>query len=113
METDYLRIMDDFDARHIFTRLQFYSRDASHSKEVSFGGLKADSKEHKWEEETLEFHELKTKVNLTFYILPTGVKDELDKHTLEMEVSGEEKAREKTLEKIWAETGINVRKYKS
>jgi hypothetical protein len=113
MEDTYLRIMDDFDARHIFDRLQFYSRDASHSKEVIFGGLKGDRVEHKWEEETLEFLELQTKVKMTFYTLPTGVKGELPRHTLEMEISGEDKAKEKTLEKLWVETGIEVAKYKS
>lgn len=42
MEAIYLRIMDDFDARHIYRKLQFYSRNSHNEKEVRFGGLKAD-----------------------------------------------------------------------
>ncbi|MDP3026264.1 MAG: hypothetical protein Q8N63_01040 [Nanoarchaeota archaeon] len=52
MESTYLRIGDDFNARQIYRRLQFYSRDAHNSNEVSVGECKADNIRHQWREKT-------------------------------------------------------------
>jgi len=74
METDYFKIANDFDARHIYYGLQFYSRDNHNSNEVIFGHLEADKLKHEWEGETLKFPNLGTEVKLTFYNIPREIK---------------------------------------
>ncbi len=111
METAYLSITDDFDARHVYRKLQFYSRDAHNSNKVRFGNLKSDNVKHEWEEETLEFLTLGTEVKLTFYSFPCeNPKGSLARHTLEIEISGEEQARRDTIRKLEVITGIKISK---
>ena len=109
MESIYLRVSDDFDARQIYRRLQFYSRDAHNSNEVSVGERKADNIRHQWREEKLEFLELRTEVKLTYYSSPNEIPEkDLAIHTLEIEISGEEQARKDTMKKLEMIIGIKI-----
>jgi hypothetical protein len=113
MEYTYLRILDNHDARGIFLGLQFYSRNMDNNQEVKVRELGVDKNEHRWEEETLEFPGLKTQVKLIFYNLMDVDKKGLPIHTLEMELFGEHQAREDTLKRLEAVTGIDISKYKT
>lgn len=110
----HLNVIDDFDARKIFEGLRSYSRGVHNKKEVQVkeGSKKADRVNYRWQEETLEFLDLKTEARLTYYNFPSEIPGQsLPLHTLEIEVSGGEQAIIETVKKISGKTGINLEKY--
>jgi len=112
MKTTYLDITDDFEARKIYEKTYSYSRASSNTKEITFEKPQADNKEHKWREENLEFLNLNTKVKLIFYSFPNEIpKEGLAMHTLEIEILGQEQARNDTMRKLEMITGRNIEQY--
>jgi len=115
METTY-KIIDDFDARCIYRRLKFYSRDAHNSNKVKFGELKferleydSDNLKHDSEKETLDFIELGTRVKLNFKSYPCEHPEgKLATHILEIEILGEEQANKDTVRKLETITGTKI-----
>lgn len=109
MESIYLKIIKDFDARKIYENIYIYSRGAYNSKEVRNIIGRADNINHQWREEIIEFIELQTKVKLTYYSYPNELPGkELALHTLEIEILGEEQAKEDTIKILERITGINI-----
>lgn len=109
MGTTYLHIADDFDARKIFENAIFYAKCRGYNDIEASDDSKADRLEHKWEEETLNFIDLKTTAKFTYYSLPSGIpKKPLPIHTLEIEISGEDEARKLTIRKLKVITWIKI-----
>lgn len=111
MGTTHLYIADDFDARNIYRNAIFYAKCRGYTDVEASDDPKADKLEHKWEEETLNFIDLKTSAKLTYYSFSSeNPKKPLPIHTLEIEVSGEDEAREATIRKLEIITGIKIKR---
>ncbi len=104
-EKHYLKITEDFDARHIYDGLEFHYKDKFNT-DIIEKKFKADDN-HKWREQNLEFVNLQTKVKLIYRSFPNEIpKQGLPEHTLEIEISGKKQSREDTIDKIKAITGV-------
>lgn len=108
-ESSYISITDDFKARKIYERMQFYIRDSSNKEEVEILKSIADNKNHQWREETYKFKGINSEVKLTFYSFPSEMpQKELPLHTLEIAIFGEEETRKSSKDKLEEITGISI-----
>jgi len=113
MATIHINVTDDFDARKIFECMVSYSRGRYNKDKIEFHKPTADRTDHDdhWEEEIYDFLDLKTTSRLKLHSYHTKpIYKGLSSHTLEIEVSGEEQAREKTIRQLEIITGIRIKK---
>jgi len=104
-----INIKKDFDAKKFYEGMVFYSR-AKHNQNKIEYAFSADRVNHEWEQETYKFKDLNTCAKLKLITHQKQVNNKgLVQHTLEIEFSGEQQARQKTLKRIQGITGIKIK----